>query len=107
MRDGERRQRRWMLAGSIATGVAVLIGIAIYFVVSSNSVPVGDQRAIDAIEAAGMHDVILGGTDKLACADSESSRHFSGINSTGTHVEGTVCCGLTGIGKGCTLRWGR
>jgi len=30
-----------------------------------------------------------------------------GALAIGARVEGTVCCGLTGIGKGCTIRWGR
>ena len=107
VRDGMRRQRRWALAGAIATIVAGLVIAGISGAIECNAVPAGDKRAIDAVEAQGFRDVILGGVDMRACADDESSRHFSATNPAGSHVEGTVCCGLTGIGKGCTLRWGR
>ena len=105
MRDGERRQRRWLLAGTIALVIAGIVIAIVTLVVESNAVPAGDKRAIDAVEAQGFRNVILGGIDLLACAKDESSRHFSATNPTGKSVEGTVCCGLTGIGKGCTLRW--
>ncbi|HEY1549692.1 MAG TPA: hypothetical protein VGG28_17810 [Kofleriaceae bacterium] len=105
VKAGERRQRRWLLAGTI-TLVLTGIVIAIISIASeSNAIPAGDTRAIDAVEAQGFHAVILGGADLLACAKNESSRHFSATNPDGKVVEGAVCCGLTGIGKGCTLRW--
>lgn len=107
MRDGERRQRRWGLAAAIAVAIAGVVIALVGFAISSNAVPVGDQRAIEAVEASGFRDVMLGGPQALACAEGESSRHFSATNAQGKRVEGTVCCGLTGVGKGCTLRWGR
>ena len=105
VRDGQRRQRRWLLAGAIAVVVAGLVIVVIWFVLQANMVPAGDQRAIDAVEASGFGNVLLGGAEALACAEGESSRHFSASNAQGKRVEGTVCCGLTGIGKGCTIRW--
>jgi hypothetical protein len=107
MREGERRERRWALAGAIAVGAAVLIGVVVWYFISANLVEVSDERARHAIEANGFRDVKLGGADALACADAESSRHFQATNQRGQRVEGTVCCGLTGLAKGCTLRWGR
>ena len=107
MRDGERRQRRWALAGAVAVVVAALIVIVVGSFVDANLVEVGDDRALRAIESSGFRNVKLGGADALACSDAESSRHFSATNPRGQRVEGTVCCGLTGLAKGCTLRWGR
>jgi hypothetical protein len=104
-RKGAQRQRRWALAGTIATVVAVLIGLVVWYVVSSNLVEVSDERALHAIESSGFRDVKLGGSDVLACAEGESSRHFAATNPRGRRVEGTVCCGLTGLAKACTLRW--
>ena len=100
-----RRQRRWVLAGTIAVVVAVIVFTVVELAIEGNAVPAGDQRAIGAVEAQGFRDVILGGPGVLACASGESSRHFSATNPAGKHVEGTVCCGLTGAAKGCTLRW--
>ena len=105
VRDGERRQRRWLLAGSIAGIVAVIVIAIVAFAIEGNAVPAGEKRAIGAIEAQGFRDVRLGGAEVLGCAPSESSRHFSATNPAGKHVEGTVCCGITGVAKGCTLRW--
>jgi hypothetical protein len=107
MQAGERRQRRWALAGSITVGVAAVLGLAIWYFVATNQVEVGDDRARHAIESAGLHSAILGGADALACEEAESSRHFSAINALGKRVEGTVCCGLTGLARSCVLRWGR
>src|ERR1700691_3592292 len=94
VRDGERKQRRWLLAGTIALIVAGIVIAVVTLVIESNAVPAGDKRAIDAVEAQGFRGVILGGIDLLACAKDESSRHFSAINPAGKSVEGTVCCGL-------------
>ena len=107
MRKGERKQRRWALAGTISVVVAGLIGIAVWYAIAANFVEVSDERAMQAIESSGFRDVKLGDSDALACADAESSRHFVATNPRGKRVEGTVCCGLTGVAKGCTLRWGR
>jgi hypothetical protein len=107
MRAGERKERRWALAGKIATVVAVLIGVVVWYFLAVNGVEVSDARALNALESSGFRDVKLGGADALACADGESSRHFTATNPRGRRVEGTVCCGLTGLAKGCTLRWDR
>jgi hypothetical protein len=107
MREGRQRQRRWALAGAIAVAVAALIVIVVGNFVAANLVEVGDDRALQAIESSGFRDVKLGGADALACADGESSRHFAATNPRGRRVEGTVCCGLTGLAKACTLSWGR
>jgi hypothetical protein len=107
MREGEQKQRRWALAGTIAVVVAALIGIVVWYAIAANFVEVGDERAMQAIESSGFRDVKLGDADALACSEAESSRHFVATNPRGKRVEGTVCCGLTGVAKGCTLRWGR
>ena len=105
MRDGKRRQRRWLIAGTVVTVVVGLVITIIALAIEWNAVPAGDQRAIRAVEAQGFHKVVLGGASVLACAPDESSRHFSATNPAGQRVEGTVCCGLSGVAKGCTLRW--
>jgi len=107
MHEGRQRQRRWVLAGTIATVVAALIVIVVGNLVAANLVEVGDARALHAIESSGFRDVKLGSADALACSEGESSRHFVATNQRGQRLEGTVCCGLTGLAKGCTLRWGR
>lgn len=107
MREGERKQRRWALAGTIAVVVAALVVIAVWYAIAGNLVEVSDDRARHAIESSGFRDVKLGGTDAMACAEGESSRHFAATNPRGKRVQGTVCCGLTGLAKGCTLRWDR
>ena len=107
MREGERKQRRWALAGTIAVIVAALVAIAVWWAIAANLVEVSDERAMQAIESSGFRDVKLGGADALACPEAESSRHFAATNPRGKRVEGTVCCGLTGVATGCTLRWGR
>ncbi len=107
MAAGRRKERRWALIGGIATVVAGLVIAAISLFVSCNAVPAGDERALSAIEASGLRDAKLGGADIAACAEGESSRHFTATNATGQKVEGTVCCGLSGVAKGCTIRWGR
>ena len=107
MRAGERRQRRWAVAGTIAVVVAALIVIIVWLFVASGLVEVSDERALHTIESSGFRDVKLGAADALACPEAESSRHFVATNPRGQRVEGTVCCGLTGLAKGCTLRWGR
>lgn len=106
-RDAARKERRWAIAGTVAKVAVLLIVIVGGYFVSMNLIAVGDDRAQRAIEAQGFRDVKLGDTDALACAENESSRHFRARNPLGNLVEGTVCCGVTGVGKGCTLRWGR
>jgi hypothetical protein len=105
VRDGERRQRRWVFVGTLALVAAMLVIGAIYFAIKGNAIPAGDQRAISAIEANGFSHVLLGGAAVLACAEGESSRRFEATNPAGARVEGAVCCGITGAGKGCTLRF--
>ena len=107
MAAGQRRQARWAMAGFVALVLAALVVAGISLFVSGNLVQAGDDRALEAIRASGLRNPTLGGADALACADAESSRHFTATNSQGKRVEGTVCCGLTGVGKGCTIRWGR
>jgi hypothetical protein len=103
----DRSQRRWAAAGSVAAllGCLAVIGVGVY--VSTNLVSAGDPRVLEAIRASGLRDPRLGDTDFMACATAESSRHFLATSALGKRVEGTVCCGLTGFGKGCTIRWGR
>jgi hypothetical protein len=107
VREAERRRGRWVKVGFAAAMVAGLVVVGVAFVISSNHVPAGNDRVLDTLGASGLRDPVLGGADGFACAESESSRHFTATNSLGKRVEGTVCCGLTGIGKGCTIRWGR
>jgi hypothetical protein len=107
MAAADRRQQRWSAAGDLARTLAVLIVIGIATFVSCNLVSAGDPRALEAIRASGLRDPKLGDTDFMACATAESSRHFTATSALGKRVEGTVCCGLTGFGTGCTIRWGR
>jgi hypothetical protein len=90
------------MAALIVVGLVVWI---VAFAIEGNAVPAGDQRAIDAIEAQGFRDVELGGAAMFSCGKNESSRKFVATNPADKRVEGTVCCGLTGVAKGCTLRW--
>jgi hypothetical protein len=99
----QRTFRRWAIVGSVLTVIGVLAAIAIWIYV--NTLPVNDKRAIEAVEAAGFTDVVLGGRDLLACDDDEFTRHFAATNPQGKRVEGAVCCGLKSIGKACTLRF--
>jgi len=103
----QRRDARWRNAGiaALVLGGLVVAGISLF--VSSNLVQAADDRVLEAIRASGLRNPRLGGADALACADAESSRHFTATSSQGKRVEGTVCCGLTRVGKGCTIRWGR
>lgn len=103
----QRRDARWRNAGIAARVLGGLIAAGIVVYVSTNLVEVGDDRALKAIRGSGLRNPTLGGADALACDESESSRHFTATSSQGKRVEGTVCCGLTRIGKGCTIRWGR
>ena len=106
----ERRQRklkRWAVVGLVITVIGIVIGVVLATCVSTNMVKVGDQRALETLQAAGYRDALLGGADALACGENESSRHFAATNAAGTRAEGTICCGLTGAGKACTLRLGR
>lgn len=105
MRDGRRRQRRGLIAVTVAAVVIGLVITIIAFAIEGNAIPAGEKRAIGAVEAQGFRDVRLGGAGVLACEPNESSRHFSATNPAGKRVEGTVCCGLSGVAKGCTLRW--
>lgn len=107
MRDGEKRQRRWARTFAIAGVLVAVVVIAVSIYVQLNRVEAGDERVLSALRSAGLTKPKLGGADTAACADSESSRHFTATNATNARVEGTVCCGLTGVGKGCTIRWGR
>lgn len=106
-RDAQRREQRWERARFIGVIVACLLVAAIGAYVLLNRVEVDDGRALAAIRASGLRDPKLGGAVTAACAESESSRRFTATNSSGERVEGVVCCGLTGVGKGCTIRWGR
>ena len=106
-REGAAKQRRWALAGAIALGVGVGASIIVWLVVGLNGVPAGDDRVMNALKGASLRDAKLGTADLMACAEGESSRHFTAINLGGARVEGTVCCGLSGVAKGCTIRWDR
>jgi hypothetical protein len=106
-RESAARQRRWALVGAIAAGVGVAFGVLVYVIVVFNGVPAGDDRVMNALNGAALRDAKLGSVDMAACAEGESSRHFTAINMHGSRVEGTVCCGLTGVAKGCTIRWDR
>jgi hypothetical protein len=103
----QRRDARWRNVGIavLVLGGLIAAGIALY--VSTNLVEVADDRALEVIHASGLRNPKLGGASALACDDSESSRHFTATSSQGRRVQGTVCCALTRIGKGCTIRWAR
>ncbi|HMG53212.1 MAG TPA: hypothetical protein VK601_07015 [Kofleriaceae bacterium] len=107
MAAGERRQARWERAGTVARTLGSLLALGAVLFVTCNLVQAGDERALEAVRASGLRDAKLGGADAMACAMAESSRHFTAINSLDKRVEGTVCCGVTGLGKGCMIRWGR
>lgn len=105
MREGERRERRWGRLALIAGIAAVIAASAVGWYVLANRVEAGDERVLDTLRGAGLRDPELGGAATFNCAEGESSRHFTATNADGARVEGTVCCGLTGVGKGCTVRW--
>jgi hypothetical protein len=102
-----RRTQRWNTVGTIGKVIAGLTVAGGLIFVQCNGCTVSDERALEAIKASGMSAPKLGGADGLACQVGESSRHFEATNPAGERVQGTVCCGITGFGKGCTIRWGR
>lgn len=106
-REAQRRERRWAIARHAGVIVACALAAAIGAYVLLNRVEVADDRALEAIRASGLRAPKLGGAVTAGCAESESSRRFTATNSSGASVEGIVCCGLTGVAKGCTIRWGR
>jgi hypothetical protein len=108
--QARRRQERWEKVRSVAAigGLVAILGAGLVTVfVEMNGCQAGDDRALSALRSSGLRDPKLGAADVMGCAESESSRHFTATNSLDQRVEGTVCCGLTGVGKGCTIRWGR
>jgi hypothetical protein len=107
LREAERRERRWTRVRVVGVVVGCVLVAAIGAYVSLNRVAVGDDRALEVLRASGLRNPRLGDAVTAACSESESSRRFTAINASGAPVEGTVCCGLTGVGKGCTIRWGR
>ncbi len=107
MRDGAKRERRWSRIFLVGGILVVLVVGGIFTYVSLNRVEAGDERVHAALHGAGLKNATLGGADTAGCAEGESSRHFTATNAASARVEGTVCCGLTGAGKGCTIRWGR
>ena len=106
-RENAARQKRWALVGAVSTGIGVAIGVVVYLAITFNAVPAGDDRVMNALNGAALRDAKLGTADIAACGEGESSRHFTALNMHGSRVEGTVCCGLTGVAKGCTIRWDR
>ena len=85
----------------------MLAVVAALLFVQCNGCEAEDDRVLDTLKASGLKDPTLGDPDAMACAEAERSRHFTATNVRGERVTGTVCCGLTRIGKGCTIRWGR
>ena len=54
--------------------------------------PAGDD-AIDALESAGYHDIVLGSPSAYRCGqDSDFSNTFTALNVNRRQVEGVVCC---------------
>ncbi len=86
--------------------VIVWLGLILLFgVISINGCEVDDNTARKTVEAQGFKDVKLGGTSTFSCSEDERSRRFTAVNSRGDSIEGVVCCGFSGCGKACTLRW--
>ena len=83
MREGERKQRRWALAGTIAVVVAALIAIAIWWAIAANLVEVSDARALQAIESSGFRDVKLGESFGNAVAVAEGLKQGERVIITG------------------------
>jgi hypothetical protein len=104
IRAGGARERRWRMVITLIVLAAVLTGITGLVAISANAIEVAADRATRVLLDEGMRDVRLGGFDLMACESGERSRHFQAMRAD-RRVEGTVCCGLTGIGKACTLRW--
>ena len=107
LRQAEHRERRWTRARVIGVISLCLVIIGIGWYVLLNRVEAGDARVLAAIRASGLRDPKLGGAVTAACEEGESSRHFTATNASGGRSEGTVCCGVTGALKGCTIRWDR
>ena len=96
-----RRQARWAAVGIAARWIAGLIvaGVLVYLGFFREA---DDDRVRKALDSSGFQNPTLGGANRLACGDGETSRRFTATNPLGKRVEGTVCCGST---KGCTIRW--
>ena len=106
VREAQERAARWRLAGQIAATVALVGSVSVVLFVECNGVPAGDRRVLDALTAAGLRRVELGGSALAQCETAESSRRFTARNAAGDLVRGAVCCGITGMVKGCVIRWG-
>jgi len=102
--EGQRRQARWAAAGLAVRVVGVLaaVGLGIYLMFFLEA---DDERVLETLRSAGFQHPTLGGTNAFACDEDEISRRFTATNPLGKQVKGTVCCGATSIGKGCTIRW--
>jgi len=64
--------------------------------------PMSDERATRALEAAGMTNISLGGMAIFGCGEKDTFRKsFTATSANGQRVEGVVCGGLL---KGATVR---
>jgi hypothetical protein len=65
----------------------------------------GDE-GLYAIEAAGYTDVQMGDHAYWKCGNNDNyNSHFTATNANGRRVSGVVCCGMSGCGKACTVRF--
>lgn len=63
------------------------------------------ERARSTLEGAGYTDIQIGGRAWNSCSkDDDSCTSFTARGPSGRPVKGAVGCGLSGCGKGCTIR---
>lgn len=89
------------VGGGIA--IAAALGAILWF--SCVGVSAG-EKARRTLEKAGYTNIKLGEPEPLKCGESDGrSNSFTATNPKGSVVSGIVCCGLSGCGKGCTIRF--
>ncbi len=63
-------------------------------------------EGVRAVESQGFSQVELGAVSTWRCGRGDSfGNEFTAVNALGKHVTGFVCCGSSGCGKACTVRF--
>jgi len=79
-----------------------LLWVCLAIVILSGCIPMSDERATRAVQAAGMTDVQITGVPIWGCGEEDTVRaKFEAKDRSGNRVTGVVC---GGIFKGATVR---
>lgn len=91
--------------GYVVSGLVVLTVVAAVFF-GAVGCPGDADQAHRIVEDAGYTNITIGGAKPWRCGrDDARSNSFEAIAPSGRHVEGVVCCSMTGCMKGCTMRF--